>query len=128
MSIGRGKIRIFDLIQHMLDATRLAGSYVEGLSKERFLEDKRTQQAVILNLLVIGEAATRMANDYPEFVARNPMVPWQSMRGMRNRMAHGYFEIDLNVIWDTVQSSLPNLETELRSLLDETGDSGAAPR
>jgi uncharacterized protein with HEPN domain len=111
----------------MLDAARQARAYTHGLSKEAFLDDKRTQQAVILNFLVIGEAATRMANEYPEFVARNRELPWQGMRGMRNRMAHGYFEIDLNVVWDTVRTSLPDLEAKLRLLLDKSGDPYAGP-
>ena len=47
-----------------------------------------------MNIIIIGEAATRLLNDYPELVDRYPDVPWRSMRGMRNRMAHGYFDIN----------------------------------
>ena len=119
MNVRGKKVRILDLLQHMLDATRLARSYVDSFSRQQFVEDTRTQQAVILNLLVIGEAATRMANEHSEFVARNHAIPWQNIRGMRNRMAHGYFEIDLNIVWDTVQNSLPELEVQIRTLLDE---------
>lgn len=103
----------------MLDAVQLACSYVEGLNQEGFLADRRTQQAVMLNLVVIGEAATKLANDHPEFVARYPDVPWKSMRGMRNRMAHGYFEVDLAIVWQTVQGSLPALALRVAEIRED---------
>jgi uncharacterized protein with HEPN domain len=74
---------------------------VEGLAKDDFLTDKRTQQAVILSLIIIGEAATKVMEGYAAFTQAHPEVPWRNMRGMRNRMAHGYFDIDLNVVWET---------------------------
>ena len=82
-----------------------------------FPEDRRTQQAVVLNLMTIGEAAARTANEHKEFAAAHPEIPWAQMRGMRNRMAHGYFDIDLNVVWDTVRSSLPDLEARIGAAL-----------
>lgn len=111
--------RITDYLGHMLDAVQLACSYVEGLNQEGFLADRRTQQAVMLNLVVIGEAATKLANDHPEFVARYPDVPWKSMRGMRNRMAHGYFEVDLAIVWQTVQGSLPALALRVAEIRED---------
>lgn len=83
------------------------------MSKDDFLADKKTQQAVILNIIVIGEAATQTAAEYPEFAAAHPTIPWKQMRGMRNRMAHNYFEINLDVVWETVQQSLPELQQQL---------------
>lgn len=108
--------RIADYLSHILEAARLADAYVEGMIKAEFLADRRTQQAVILNLITIGEAAARLVNEYAEFAASHPEIPWAQMRGMRNRMAHGYFEIDLNTVWDTVQTSLPDLEEKLRKI------------
>lgn len=102
-------LRHNDYLDHMLEAISLIRSYVEGFSKEDFLADRRTQQAVILNIVVIGEAATKLADEYPELVARYPEVQWKSMRGMRNRMAHGYFDINLDIVWDTIQQSIPVL-------------------
>ena len=66
--------------------------------------------------MVIGEAATKLADEYPEFVAKFPQVEWKSMRGMRNRLAHGYFDINLDVVWDTVKQALPDLEAQLRQI------------
>ncbi|MBF0268970.1 MAG: DUF86 domain-containing protein [Alphaproteobacteria bacterium] len=101
--------RAEDYIGHMLDAAKQACVYVEGMNKQVFLADKRTQQAVILNLVVIGEAATKLMAGYPDFVEAHPDIPWRSMRGMRNRIAHGYFDINLDVVWETVVISLPEL-------------------
>jgi uncharacterized protein with HEPN domain len=93
-----------------------ARSYVEGLGKSEFLGDKRTQQAVILNIMVIGEAATKLSDELPGFVAKYPQVEWKSMRGMRNRLAHGYFDINLDIVWETVKQALPVLESQLRQI------------
>jgi uncharacterized protein with HEPN domain len=79
------------------------------MDKPAFLADRRTQQAVILNLIVIGEVATRLLQGYEAFVERHPQIPWRSMKGMRNRIAHGYFDIDLDVVWETVRTALPEL-------------------
>lgn len=62
-----------------------------------------------MSLIIIGEAATKVMDGYAEFTQAHPEVPWRSMRGMRNRIAHGYFEINLDVVWDTVQTALPAL-------------------
>ncbi len=109
-------LRHNDYLDHMLEAIGLIRSYVEGFSKEDFLADKRTQQAVILNIVVIGEAATKLADEYPEFVARYPEVQWKSMRGMRNRMAHGYFDINLDIVWDTIRQSIPVLAQQIQKI------------
>ncbi|WP_186405558.1 HepT-like ribonuclease domain-containing protein [Candidatus Accumulibacter aalborgensis] len=104
----------------MIDAIRLVHGYVEGTSREEFFADRKTQQAVILNILVLGEAATQLGNAYPEWAEQHSEVPWRSMRGMRNRLAHGYFEINLEVVWDTIKMSLPELEEKLAKVLHET--------
>lgn len=108
--------RISDYLDHMRVAAEQACSYIESLDKDDFLIDKRTQQAVILNIVIIGEAATKLINDYPDFISLHPTVPWRNMRGMRNRIAHGYFDINLDVVWDTVQTALPQLLTALSSI------------
>ena len=101
--------RLFDYLDHIQQAAADACTFIEGLSKEAFLSDKRTQSAVVMCLVVIGEAATKVMDQYPEFSDGYPDIPWRSMRGMRNRIAHGYFEINLDVVWDTVRTALPEL-------------------
>jgi len=105
--------RLPDYLDHMQQAAADACSFVEGMGKDDFLEDKRTQQAVIMSLIIIGEAATKIMETYAEFTKAHPQMPWRSMRGMRNRIAHGYFDINLDVVWDTVQTALPELLKQL---------------
>jgi uncharacterized protein with HEPN domain len=112
--------RLPDYLEHMRQAAIDACDFVEGLSKTDFLEDKRTQQAVIMSLIIIGEASTKIMERHQEFTQFHPEVPWRSMRGMRNRIAHGYFDINLEVVWDTVKTALPQLLNQLQALRQET--------
>jgi uncharacterized protein with HEPN domain len=105
--------RLADYLDHMRQAATDACGFVAGLAKDDFLEDKRTQQAVIMSLIIIGEAATKVMDAYAEFAQAHPEVPWRNMRGMRNRIAHGYFKVNLDVVWDTVQTALPELLKQL---------------
>lgn len=75
--------RLTDYLDHMRLAATDACSFVEGLSKEDFLADRRTQQAVVMRLIVIGEAATKVMDGYAEFANQHRQVPWRSMRGTR---------------------------------------------
>jgi len=114
--------RLSDYLDHIQQAAADACSFIDGLSKEDFLADKRTQSAVVMCLVVIGEAATKVMDRYPEFSDRHLGVPWRNMRGMRNRIAHGYFEINLDVVWETVQTALPELQERLRAVRESTDD------
>lgn len=117
--------RLPDYLDHMQQAATDACSFVEGLAKEEFLEDKRTQQAVIMSLIIIGEAATKAMDGYAEFVQAHSEVPWRNMRGMRNRIAHGYFDINLDVVWETVQTvqtALPELLKQLPAVRQDADD------
>ncbi len=77
--------RLPDFVEHMRQAASDARTFVDGLTKIEFLADKRTQQAVIMCLIIIGEAATKTMDRYPKYVDRHQEVPWRSIRGMRNR-------------------------------------------
>jgi uncharacterized protein with HEPN domain len=116
MNAKQRQLRHVDYLEHMLGAIDLAFSHVKGMPKDDFFADKKTQRVVILNSFVIGEAATQIAAECAEFVAAHPNVPWKQMRGMRNWMAHGYFEINLDVVWDAVQQSLPAQQQLLLSI------------
>jgi uncharacterized protein with HEPN domain len=105
--------RLPDYLDHMHQAATDACDFVGPLRKDDFLDDKRTQQAVVMSLIIIGEAATKVMDDYAAFAQAHPEIPWRSMRGMRNRIAHGYFDINLEVVWNTVQTALPALLQQL---------------
>ena len=117
--------RLPDYLDHIQQAATDARSFVEGLAKDDFLADKRTQQAVIMSLIIIGEAATKVMDSYAEFTQAHADVPWRSMRSMRNmrnRMAHGYFDINLDVVWDTTQQWLPDLLKQLPAVRQDADD------
>ncbi|MES9904614.1 MAG: DUF86 domain-containing protein [Sedimenticola sp.] len=120
--------RLPDYLDHMLEAAQQACSYIEGKDKDEFLSDKRTQQAVILNLVIIGEVATKLLQNYSSFLDQYPDVPWRSMKGMRNRIAHGYFDINLDVVWETVRTALPQLLEYLPPIRKEAINSDSAGR
>ena len=105
--------RLPDYLDHIKQAATEACFFVEGMSKEDFLADRRTQQAVLMSLIIIGEAATKVMDNYAVFADKHNELPWKSMRGMRNRMAHGYFDINLDIVWETVIQWLPQLLEQL---------------
>ena len=70
-----------------------------------------------MNLIIIGEASTRLMDEFRDFTDAHADIPWAAMRGMRNRMAHGYFDIDLSLVWQTAQTALPELAEKLSKLV-----------
>jgi uncharacterized protein with HEPN domain len=72
-----------------------------------------------MSLIIIGEAATKTMDGYAKFIEAHAEVPWRSMRNMRNRMAHGYFDIDLDVVWETALTWLPALRKQLLAIRHE---------
>jgi uncharacterized protein with HEPN domain len=105
------RIRIEDIIEA---ATAIAG-YVQGLSFEEFGRDRKTVDAVVRNLEVIGEAARHV----PEEVrARFPELPWSDMADMRNVLIHEYFGVDLTILWKTASIDLPAILPALRRVIE----------
>ena len=104
-----------DYLEHIRQAASEACGFLQGMSKESFLSDRRTQNAVVMSLIVIGEAAAKVMDLDPDYVVSHAAVPWRQMRGMRNRITHGYFEIDLEMVWDTVTTALPELLVQIGS-------------
>ena len=105
------RVRANDIVA----ATKRAQSYVDGLTFEQFKTDPRNVDATSYAILVIGEAA----NSFPESVVlAAPEIPWADIRGMRNRIAHEYFGVDLEVLWHTVIEDLPGLQLAFQALLD----------
>lgn len=85
--------------------------YTKGLSFENFSNDKKTIDAVVRNIEIIGEAARNIPK---EFTVNNPQVPWGRMISMRNKVIHEYFGVDLDILWKTINEDLPELKNQLR--------------
>ncbi len=110
------KANITIYLEHLTEAATRAISYTEGMDREVFLTENKTREAVAMNLVIIGETAAKIIHKYPDFVASNPEIPWTNIRGMRNQIAHGYFDIDFGVVWETVRISLPNLIQDIANI------------
>jgi len=94
-------------------------SYVAGQTHEQFLDDAETQDAVLRRFLVAGEAAARLT---PETCAEFANIPFHKIVGMRNRIVHDYGNVDLEIVWETVQSHLPSLVREPQEFFAERGE------
>jgi len=94
----RDQQRLTDCLGHIQDAIERIGKYVEDFDEVDFLRDKKTQDAVICNLEVIGEASHDIETRHPAFVVAYPELPVWPAYEMRNAIAHGYFKVDLEVV------------------------------
>lgn len=114
-------LRVQDFLAHILQAVHRIEVFSAGLSEAGFMADLKTQDAVIRNFEVIGEACSNVRRLAPEFAKAHPEVPWGSAIGNRNALSHGYFAVDLSLIWATVQRDLPALKVAVENLLYQEG-------
>ena len=101
------------LLQDILHAITSIESY-DIQSYDAFLEDEKTQAAIMFNLITMGEAANRIS---PEFQEMHPEIPWSSIIGTRNVIVHGYDQIKMQIVWDIIQKNLHPLKIMLLDLI-----------
>ena len=111
----KDSLRIADFLQHILEAIDNIADYTADMDEAAFKGDRKTRDAVIRNFEVIGEACNSVAKLHPEFTAAHPDVPWGFAYEMRNSLSHGYFAVDLDIVWRTSRENLP----ALRTLIDQ---------
>ncbi len=123
--MSRDPQRLPDYLGHILEAIERIHSYVEDVDEVGFLSSRIIQDAVIRNLEVIGEASRNIERVHPEFAAAHPELPLTLANDMRNALAHGYFKVDLEIVWKTIQGNLPDLHaqiTEVSAALSRNSD------
>ena len=103
-------------LKHILDAISLIDEYVHGVSLEQFEQTNLIQDGVIRELEIIGEASRNLSNDLCQ---SHPETPWKQIIGLRNRVIHAYFEIDLLAVWEIVIEDLPTLKEQVEQILEE---------
>lgn len=112
--------RVEDFLEHIVEAIDRATAHLQPIPDSAALErNPLVQDAVIRNLEIIGEAATQLGQMDPEFYDRHHALPWQEMRRTRNKIAHGYFDVEWETVWNTVKTDLPPLKQQIRALLLE---------
>lgn len=102
-------------LHHILEAIDRIQSYT-STGVDRFRGDLMTQDAVVRNLQIIGEASKKVS---PETRAASPELPWRDMAGMRDRIVHDYFGVSLEIVWDVVENHLPPLREIVQRLLQK---------
>jgi len=104
-----------DRVAHMIDAADAMASFVAGRAREDLDSDRMLLFAVVRAIEVLGEAASRVSADVRDSA---PEVPWAAIVAMRNRLIHGYFDIDATLVWKTATEEIPDLLPQLRALRD----------
>lgn len=123
--MSRDKQRLADYLAHILEAIARIDRYTEGKTEVAFLESPLIQDAVIRNFEIIGEASNNIEKHHPGFAAAHPELPLAAAYQMRNTVAHGYFQVDLDIVWKTIHRQLPTLHSHVRKALNELALDGS---
>ena len=101
-------------LRHMLESAKEAVKFAAGNSRKDLDEDRKLLLAIIKSIEIIGEAASKVSEARK---AQNDNIPWSDVIGMRNRLSHGYFDVNLDIVWQTVKKDLPDLIEALEQII-----------
>jgi uncharacterized protein with HEPN domain len=121
----RDQQRVASYLAHILEAIDRIGRYTESMEGTEFLNNALVQDAVIRNFEVIGEASNNIEKHHPDFAAAHPELPLSFAYQMRNAVAHGYFKVDFEIVWQTIQRDLPGLRKLVERAQADASRSGA---
>ncbi|MBU3912674.1 MAG: DUF86 domain-containing protein [Nanoarchaeota archaeon] len=103
-------------IKHILESIENIEEFMSGVSEKEFIKNKEKQSAVIRQIEIIGEAVKNLPK---EFTDKHPTLPWRDIAGMRDKVIHNYFGVDLIVILKTIQEDIPNLKKKILKIKEE---------
>lgn len=121
--MSRDQQRLADYLAHILEAIERIYRYTEDMDEPAFLHNLLVQDAVIRNVEIIGEASNNIEKHYPEFASNHPDLPLAFAYQMRNAVAHGYFSVDFEIVWKTIQRDLPDFASKIREAQIDYQDS-----
>ncbi|MDQ7787535.1 MAG: DUF86 domain-containing protein [Thermodesulfovibrionales bacterium] len=110
------KRRDKDFLGDIKEAIDLIASYTKGLPYKKFLNDRKTQDAVVRNFEVIGEASKNISAGLK---AKYPEIPWKKISGLRDKLIHFYFGIDYKIVWNIAKKELPMIVKQIKDILDK---------
>jgi uncharacterized protein with HEPN domain len=110
-------IYVSDILENMQDAEE----FIQGMSYEQFVADKKTANAVLRSIEVIGEATKNVPDNVR---AQYPQIPWKEMAGMRDKVIHSYFDVDKEMVWLVVKERIPALRPFVEQILRDLEDQG----
>jgi len=102
-------------LNHILDAITKIGKYIQDIDEESFLKNDLVQDGVIRQIEIIGEAVKRLSNDLK---CQSPNIPWQDIAGMRDKLIHDYFGVDIVTVWLTAIKDIPQLKEEIKRIIE----------
>ena len=108
-----GNLRLLDYLQHIRDAILRIGRYVNGLDETRFIADDKTQDAVIRNLEIIGEAVKNISNTAKK---KHKNIAWNDWAKVRDKLIHHYFGVNLDIVWNILEDFLPDLLQQVNNI------------
>ncbi len=100
-------------LQHIIEAAQEAIGYVDSIGRTEFYASRPLQHSVVRCIEIVGEASSRISRALRD---ANPQIPWVDIIGMRNRIAHAYFDIDIEIIWKTATEDFPELLPEIKAI------------
>lgn len=115
--MSRDLRRLAGYLTHIQEAIERIARYTSDLDEVGFMDNQMVQDAVIRNIEIIGEASHNISTRHPDFASRNPELPLAFAYQMRNVVAHGYFKVDMEIVWRTVQRDLPFLHEQIVAAL-----------
>jgi uncharacterized protein with HEPN domain len=109
--------RAREYLTHMLDAVGQIQTYMTAKTAEDFLADRLLQDGVVRNFEILGEASRNFLDAVPDASSRFPGIPFAAIYGMRNQLSHGYFAVDLDVVWKVIERDIPDLRNQLEAAI-----------
>ena len=107
-------MRLADYLSHIIEAMDRIAIYTDDMSETSFLKTTMVQDAVIRNLEIIGEASHKIETNFTQFASAHPEIPFAFAYQMRNAITHGYFKVDLEIVWRTIETDLLNMRDHVK--------------